>query len=106
MKKFMILLLAALFAQGCTTISFVTDERSDRTYYSEWHHDWLYLIEGSDPVDMSQRCKGAPWKTVTTTQTFVQGLVAGLTSGLYTPHGVEYACVKASTNGSSNNRKK
>jgi hypothetical protein len=106
MKLSGILLILALFVQGCTTISFVTDEKSVRTNYSEWHHDWLYLIEGSDPVDMSLRCRGAPWKTITTSQTFLQGFVSGLTSGIYTPHGVEYSCVKSASSATPKTRRK
>ena len=94
MKLSIFILALSFLVQGCTTISFVTDDNNIRTNYSEWHHDWLYLIEGSDPVDMSLRCRGAAWKTITTSETFVQGLVAGVTSGIYTPHGVEYSCVK------------
>ena len=96
MKKLALLMLLTAGLQACSTIYFVTDPKSTSTTYSEWHHDWLYgLIEGSDAVDMGARCKGADWKTVKTQETFLQGLVEGITYNLYNPHGVEYSCVKA-----------
>jgi hypothetical protein len=80
----------------------VTDPNDDRTTYSEWHHNWLYgLIEGSDAVDMAQRCRGAGWKTITTQESFLQGLVSGLTYNIYTPHNMEFRCLKASPNENS-----
>jgi hypothetical protein len=97
MKRLLILPLLMLLSQACTTISFVTDDNNDKTYYSEWHHDWFYLVEGSDAVDMNDRCKGAGWKTITTEQSFLQGFVTGLTSAIYSPHGVEYSCVRTAS---------
>jgi len=94
MKRLIILPVLMMFSQACTTISFVTNDNDDRTLYSEWHHDWFYIVEGSDAVDMSQRCNGAAWKTITTEQSFLQGFVTGLTSAIYSPHGVEYSCVR------------
>lgn len=95
MRPFKILFIfALLLSQACTTITFVTDPADTKTTYSEWHHDWLFgLIEGSDAVDMNQRCQGAGWKTITTEETFIQGLVSGLTRNLYNPHNVEYRCM-------------
>jgi len=97
MKRLLILPALLMLSQACTTISFVTDDNNDKTYYSEWHHDWFYIVEGSDAVDMSQRCNGAAWKTITTEQSFLQGLVTGLTSAIYSPHGVEYSCVRTAS---------
>ncbi|NDF14994.1 hypothetical protein EB061_06690 [bacterium] len=88
-------LAIALFLQACTTITFVRDPKSTRTNYSEWHHNWIFgLMEGSDPVDMHDRCNGAEWKTITTEHTFIQALVNGITYQLYNPHNVEFACAK------------
>jgi hypothetical protein len=96
MMKPLLIVCMSLLLQACSTIYFQSDMKSSATTYSEWHHDWLYgLIEGSDPVDLSARCKGADWRTVKTEETFLQGFVAGLASNLYTPHNVEYSCVKA-----------
>ena len=96
MKNKVLAALLVFGIQGCSTIYFQSDAKSTYTAYSEWHHDWLYgLIEGSDPVDMSVRCKGNEWRTVKTQESFLQGLVSGITYNHYTPHGVEYSCMKA-----------
>ncbi len=72
------------------------DPKYTRTNYSEWHHIWFFgLMEGSDPVDMHDRCNGAEWRTVSTEETFIQGLVNGITYRIYNPHNVEFACMKS-----------
>ena len=51
----------------------------------EWNH---YVIYGLAPVgvsDAKEMAGGATDYTVTTQQTFVNGLVAALTFGIYTP---------------------
>jgi hypothetical protein len=100
MRVVLTMLAIALLVQGCTTITFVRDPKSTRTHYSEWHHDWILgLLEGSDPVDMHNRCNGGEWKTVTTEKSFIQSLatlvVSGIAGGVWDPHSVEYACYKA-----------
>lgn len=105
MKKLILLPLLVMSLQACTTISFVKSNNDDRTTYSQWHHDWFYIIEGSDPVDMSVKCRGASWKTIRTEQSFLQGFVAGLTSGIYTPHGVEYSCMRTAAPASATRKK-
>ncbi len=52
---------------------------------TKWNH---YLIDGLAPISVSdskQMADGAENYTVYTRQTFVNGLVAGLTFGIYTP---------------------
>lgn len=52
---------------------------------TKWNH---YLIEGLAPVSVSDSNKmadGAENYTVETKQTFVNGLIAAITCGLYTP---------------------
>ncbi len=86
-------LASLLLLQSCSTIYFVSDDKSDFTTYSEWHSNFVFgLAETSSPVDMAQRCNGAQWQTIKTEQSFLQGLVDGLTSSIYNPHGVYYSC--------------
>ena len=52
---------------------------------TKWNH---YLLFGLAPVDVSdskEMAGGSSDYTVTTRQTFINGLIGGLTFGLYTP---------------------
>lgn len=94
MKKAFCLALALLFVSGCHTINYNngTGGVQGRSF-DEWHHIGIVnLVEFSQPVDLSDRCPSKGWSTAQTELSFVRGLVAGLTFGIYTPHGVEYAC--------------
>lgn len=86
-------------ASGCSTIYFHNDSKARKQVeYEEWHHVVaLRLAEVSAPVDLGDRCgSGSGWETVKVEQNFVQGLISGVTSGLYDPWGVSYACMKSS----------
>ena len=88
--------LLLILNTACSTIYFHNDgSNREFTSHSEWHHDWLYgLIEGSAAVDMNERCHDHEWETIETKESFVQGLIAGLTYSIYTPQNMAYACFK------------
>lgn len=88
------MLVIALFASGCSTMYFHNGTKSGKQVMNqeEWHHDGiLRLVEFSAPVDMASRCSKG-WDTLMVEQTFVQGFVSGLTSGMYDPWNVEFGC--------------
>lgn len=90
-----IILLPLLFSlTACSTIQFSqTDTYSEEVTSASWHHGGIFgLVEFSDPVNLKQACDGKELKTFTTEQTFLQGLVSGVTYSLYTPRNVAVAC--------------
>ena len=98
MKNLMKNLLAAFIfigMTGCSTIYFHNNSTDTQTSFEEWHHDGIFgLVEFSDPIDSQDRCKGASWKTIKVEETFIQGLVRGVTWSLYDPWMMSYSCVK------------
>lgn len=95
MKKFVFVLVASIILSGCYKITLQNGGRPLGASYKqgEWHHDGVAgLVEFSEPVDMKNRCEGRNWDSVKIHQTFVQGLVSGVTYGLYNPWDVAYSC--------------
>ncbi len=88
-------LLMSLFS-GCSTIYFENGSRvSQNLEYTEWHHDGIFeLVEFSDPVNMNERCDGKSWTAIRVEETFIQGLISGVTYSLYNPWDVAYSCQK------------
>ncbi len=94
--RLLALSLAALSSAACSTIYFEKGSHSARNLeYGEWHHIGVArLVEFSPAVDMNQRCEGNPWESIKVEQSFVQGLVQGVTNNLYSPWDVSYSCKK------------
>lgn len=68
-----------------TYTSVVGDGAQGNKEVTEWNH---YVIYGLAPVgvsDSKEMADGAENYEVTTRQTFVNGLISGLTFGIYTP---------------------
>jgi hypothetical protein len=60
--------------------------------YNEWHHGAVFgIVEVSDPINVKTRCQRG-WDTVETENSFLTGLVSGLTYGLYTPREANVVC--------------
>jgi hypothetical protein len=60
---------------------------------NEWHHIGVVgLVEFSDPTDLKNYCGSAGWRSVETENSFLTGLVSGLTYGLYTPRMANVMC--------------
>ncbi|MCX6236476.1 MAG: Bor family protein [Bacteroidia bacterium] len=79
------LLCSCLLASCYTYTSVVGEGAKGNQQVKKWNH---YLIEGLVPVGVSDSkamAGGAKDYTVTTTHSFVNGLLAGLTGGIYTP---------------------
>ena len=99
MIKHVLLILAVSISSGCSTIHFINGDPQTRyEEMSEWHHTAAFrLLEVSDPVDMSERCRGNEWNTITTERTFINGL-AGIVDSLilgvdvWEPYTVFYTC--------------
>lgn len=88
-KTFKILTVAfaaSIMLTSCYSYTSVVGKGAQgNSQVTKWNH---YLIDGLAPVSVSdskQMADGAENYTVFTRQTFVNGLIAGLTFGIYTP---------------------
>ena len=98
MKKLMLLITAALVVSGCTTIHFDNGQQAEASTINvaKWHHNLAFaLYEYSEPVNLDAECGSAPWVSVKTEQTFVNGLAASATNiiaPIWYPKTVELTC--------------
>ena len=80
-----VLLCSTLLTSCYTYTSVVGEGAKGNQEVTKWNH---YVIYGLAPVGVSDSkamAGGASDYTVTTRQSFVNGLVSGLTLGIYTP---------------------
>lgn len=86
MKMMTIVLASSMLLSSCYSYtSVVGDGAKGNSQTTQWNH---YVVYGLAPVGVSnskQMANGAKDYTVTTRQSFVNGLVSALTFGIYTP---------------------
>ncbi|MEN3324617.1 Bor family protein [Mariniflexile soesokkakense] len=86
MKTIAILFALSMLLSSCYSYTSVVGEGAKgNSQITKWNH---YVVYGLAPVgvsDSKQMANGAENYTVHTRQSFVNGLVSGLTFGLYTP---------------------
>ena len=78
-------LVCTLFTSCYSYTTVVGDGARGKQAVTKWNH---YVVYGLAPVGVSDSktmADGAKDYEVTTRQTFLNGLIAGLTAGLYTP---------------------
>lgn len=63
-----------------------------------WTATWLWGIVPATPIDVTRDCPGGI-ATVETKQTFMNGLVSGLTIGIFTPRDVTVTCASGTARG-------
>lgn len=86
-------LVALLAAAGCFEHSVHVGGGAPRgpVVYDRWENFWLGGLIGHVSVDLDRLCPSGR-ATVEAKQTFLNGLVSGLTSGIYTPTTVRVRC--------------
>ena len=86
-------LVAILSVAGCFqhTVDVGGGARHAPVVYDHWEHFWLAGLIGHVRVDVERMCPSGQ-ATIETRQSFLNGLVAGLTSGIYTPTTVRVRC--------------
>ncbi len=86
-------LTAALLAAGCFEHTIQAGGGAPRgpVVYDHWEHFWLGGLVGHTRVDVERMCPSGH-ATIEAKQTFLNGLVAGLTSGIYTPMTLRVRC--------------
>lgn len=85
-KNFAIAFSMSMMLTSCYTYTSVVGKGAQgNSQITKWNH---YLIEGLAPINVSDSkamAGGAADYTVHTRQTFVNGLIAVITFGIYTP---------------------
>jgi hypothetical protein len=86
-------LVAILSAAGCFrhTVDVGGGARHAPVVYDRWEHFWLAGFVGHVRVDVERMCPSGQ-ATIEARQSFLNALVAGLTSGIYTPTTVRVRC--------------
>lgn len=95
LKRGALAVVALVMASGCYT----TTVRSGKPpvdptaeYDGKWHSGVVWgIAELSGPYDLSEVCPNG-WSEITTETSFVNGLVDGITSGIYNPQSVTIRC--------------
>lgn len=97
MKKLFLSLLCVTFFTGCSTIHFDKGEQIKANKTTQlWHHNFaLSLYEGSPVINLQTECGKAPWASVKTELTFINGLAGGavnMIGPIWYPKTVEVSC--------------
>jgi hypothetical protein len=99
MKSYLTLgaLLLACVTTGCHKIYYHNGgpmvANKNAALVNEWHHiGAIGLVEFSEPVDLKRYCAEKGWSALETENSFLSGLVSGVTYGLYTPREANVVC--------------
>lgn len=94
--RFAFFVVFLLFFNSCQTVTispkgkkFVVSSTPD---YERSQHFFLYGIIGQRIVNTAQICRGRAVRQMQTQQTFLDSLLASVTSGIYTPRTARVWC--------------
>lgn len=87
---------AAVLTGACYKVTVVTTPSpavaaAEPAIDKEWNHSFVYGLVAPKPIDAASDCKAGVSKVVTQ-RSFLNGLVGGITYGIYTPLQVQVAC--------------
>jgi len=93
MTKGMMLGVVVVATSACFEHTFTVGQGAPTgpVVYSEWHSSWLTGLIGERNIDIDQVCPSGN-ATIHDEQSFLNGLVAALTVGIYTPTEVKIRC--------------
>jgi hypothetical protein len=97
MKNLTLILLLAVFASGCSTQRFVVSGENSRptTNTETTQHFVVYGISQTKEMNAAEICGGADKVSRVETHTsFLNGLLSGLTFGLYAPRQATVYCTQ------------
>lgn len=85
--------VAALLSSACYRVTVVTGASPTTTSVDkQWVNSFVYGLVPPQPIDVSKECTGGSVAKVVTQRSFLNGLVAGITWGIYTPIQVNTTC--------------
>lgn len=85
----------AIFLGGCSTITIhpkSTQKQSSNPTYDDSRPFFFWGLVGEERVDVKEICSSSDVKQMQSQQTFVNGLLTGITLGIYAPHSVKVWC--------------
>lgn len=86
------LMLLTTVASGCYHATVQTGVQPTPGSDTRWAHSWIYGLVPPSTVNATEECGGAPASSVETQVSFVNGIVGGLTMGIYTPMTIKVTC--------------
>ncbi|MEX2153538.1 MAG: Bor family protein [Gemmatimonadaceae bacterium] len=90
--KLLALAAASVALTGCYHITVQTNAQPSPTVVDlPWQHSFIYGLVPPAEVNVKDRCPNGAQK-VETEQSFLNGLVQGITWGIYTPIHVKVTC--------------
>ncbi len=88
----MLMAIACVTQAGCYHQVFNTGLAPSSTVVTKsWHPTFIFGLVAAQPVDVRSSCPSGV-AIASTRMTFVNGLVGGLTLGIFTPHEVKVVC--------------
>ena len=94
-RRALLALLLLLPLAGCFqhTYSVGSGAPTAPVAYDEWRHHWLFgLISPEHELELQRVCAGTSDATIHEEQSFLNGLVAALTAGIYAPRTIQVRC--------------
>lgn len=96
-KRWICASVLALSTVGCFHQVVQTGRTPGATVVDKpWVSTWIFGLVAAQPIDVRQQCPSGV-AVVTTEQSFVNGLVAAVTLGIYTPQHVQITCASGGT---------
>ncbi|KKO50233.1 Bor family protein [Arsukibacterium sp. MJ3] len=94
-KTITCLLTTTLLIGGCSTVTIQPKQVPKDTSvpsYQKTEHFYLWGLVGEKHVDVKNICGSKSVRQMQTQQTFINGLAASVTLGIYAPHTVKVWC--------------
>lgn len=90
-----VILSAAIWLGGCSTITIQPEQTSKlvtKPTYQESKSFYFWGLVGEPRVDVTEVCQEEEPKQMQSQATFLNGLLSGITLGIYSPHTVKVWC--------------
>ena len=101
MRKIAAFLLILVALAGCQNVTIKPNSDlvvRDSPNYQDTRHFFFWGLMGEERVNVTQVCNDKAVAQMQSQQTFVNGLLGGITLGIYAPHSVRVWCEDAVMN--------
>lgn len=92
MRRALIVVFLVLFSAGCYRAKVNTGLSASTNTVTRWEHYFLAGLVQPKEFNATEWCQGRNAASVETQHTFVQGVAAAITFGIYTPITVTVVC--------------
>ncbi len=95
MRQSIVALMVLLGLSACSTVTIKPDpgvQVNNLPSYQDSRHFFFWGLAGEERVNVSAICGEQAVAQMQSQQTFVNGLLTGLTLGIYAPHSVKVWC--------------